>query len=437
MAGNGWASQVRLVDEGNSSRVAEFEDAVEKLGNPNLVARRGADVKLELSLALPDGESLDVSSSNAVALKAVGARSKYYFEAAPPETAGATTSAGASVGGIAEDLGLALDKLGESFAGLDADSSGKIDSAEMRRLIRDWWDADASGRVDDWVRNSIDDEVRALLTEADDDGDGTISYAEFLAAVRQRTASVTQYELALEAGQCCTVAALPDKLVLEIRLPPDMPVGDWLIQVSLGGRQGAGLAKAEPLLVLCNPWSMACEEYMPDEAAIDEYVMNEDGLAHFGDWHNPGRMAWSYGQFEPGVLAAARKILRWLSPADRSSPVSLSRGVTRAINTQGSGGVLVGNWSGEYTGEGHPDNAKPPTHWRGSPEILTQWVETNEAVSYGQCWVFAGITTSLLRCLGLGARQVSNFRSAHDTHNNRMIEEYYDEDGNKEDTADS
>lgn len=39
--------------------------------------------------------------------------------------------------------------------------------------------------------------------------------------------------------------------------------------------------------------------------------------------------------------------------------------------------------------------------------ILKQWVQTNEAVCYGQCWVFAGITTSLLRCIGLGARQVT------------------------------
>ena len=81
--------------------------------------------------------------------------------------------------------------------------------------------------------------------------------------------------------------------------------------------------------------------------------------------------------------------------------------------------VLSGNWSGDYTGEGHPDHAKEPGHWKGSPEILGQWVKMNEPVRYGQCWVFAGITTSILRCLGLGARQVSNFRSAHDTHNNR------------------
>ena len=40
----------------------------------------------------------------------------------------------------------------------------------------------------------------------------------------------------------------------------------------------------------------------------------------------------------------------------------------------------------------------------------------------------------MMEC-SLGARQVSNFRSAHDTHNNRMIEEYYDEEGNKDDSS--
>ena len=106
-------------------------------------------MKLELSLALPDGESLDVSSSNAVALKAVGARSKYYFEAAPPETAGATASAGASVGGIAEDLGLALDKLGESFAALSVKplASGSIAQVHEATLLNGHANAAAGERV--------------------------------------------------------------------------------------------------------------------------------------------------------------------------------------------------------------------------------------------------------------------------------------------------
>ena len=38
--------------------------------------------------------------------------------------------------------------------------------------------------------------------------------------------------------------------------------------------------------------------------------------------------------------------------------------------------------------------------------------------------------TTVARCLGIPARSVTNFVSAHDTHNNRMIDKFFDVDGN-------
>ena len=223
---------------------------------------------------------------------------------------------------------------------------------------------------------------------------------------------------ALEDGGCATTASSATSVSVQVLLPANMAVGEYTLQVHLGGQQKtASLAQPEPMMILFNPWSEETEEHIPDEEACDEYVMNEDGLAHYGTWHRSGRMAWNYGQFEPACLAAARKILSHLSVADRSTPASLARAVTRAINHQGGGGVLTGNWSGDYVGEGerpedpnadwrseddrnHPANAQPPTHWNGSPAILKQWVQTNAPVAYGQCWVFAGITTTILRTIG-------------------------------------
>jgi hypothetical protein len=234
---------------------------------------------------------------------------------------------------------------------------------------------------------------------------------------------------ALEAGACITTAHSETALELSVVLPPEMPVGEYVAQLHLGGTMSAvsgGLAAPEPMMLLFNPWSEETDEYIPDEAACDEYVMNEDGYAHYGAWNRHGKMPWNYGQFEPSVLAAARKLLASVSEAERATPVGVSRAITRQINHQGGGGVLSGNWSGDYVGEGprptdpgaawvskegrdHPANAQPPTHWNGSVEILKQWVQSGgEAVCYGQCWVFAGITTSLLRCVGLGARQVAS-----------------------------
>ena len=52
------------------------------------------------------------------------------------------------------------------------------------------------------------------------------------------------------------------------------------------------------------------------------------------------------------------------------------------------GGLLSGNWSGDYSG------GTKPTHWQGSLKICQQYLETNRPVKFGQCWVFSGILNS-------------------------------------------
>ena len=64
------------------------------------------------------------------------------------------------------------------------------------------------------------------------------------------------------------------------------------------------------------------------------------------------------------------------------------------VNAQDDNGVLIGNWSGDYSG------GMSPTKWNGSVEILQQFYKTRKPVAYGQCWVFSGLVTSVLRCLG-------------------------------------
>jgi len=96
-------------------------------------------------------------------------------------------------------------------------------------------------------------------------------------------------------------------------------------------------------------------------------------------------------------------------------------------------GVLVGNWSGDYAG------GQSPSSWTGSATILQQWYNNGKPrpVKYGQCWVFSAVLTTVCRCLGIPARTVTNFASAHDTHNNRMIDKYFDEDGKPMEHANS
>ena len=78
--------------------------------------------------------------------------------------------------------------------------------------------------------------------------------------------------------------------------------------------------------------------------------------------------------------------------------------------------AFLGNWTGDYSG------GVEPTDWVNSTAILDQYLETKQEVKYGQCWVFAAIVTSLMRAVGIAARVVTNFESAHDTDNSMTID---------------
>lgn len=55
------------------------------------------------------------------------------------------------------------------------------------------------------------------------------------------------------------------------------------------------------------------------------------------------------------------------------------------VNSQDDNGVLVGNWSDDYS------MGTAPTAWTGSVKILLQYTNTGVPVSFAQCWVFAGV----------------------------------------------
>ncbi|NP_001276676.1 protein-glutamine gamma-glutamyltransferase 6 isoform 2 [Mus musculus] len=91
------------------------------------------------------------------------------------------------------------------------------------------------------------------------------------------------------------------------------------------------------------------------------------------------------------------------------------------VNSNNDRGVVQGQWQGKYGGGTNPLN------WRGSVAILQKWFKGRyKPVKYGQCWVFAGVMCTVLRCLGIATRVVSNFNSAHDTDGNLSVDKYVD-----------
>ncbi|NXE87740.1 TGM4 glutamyltransferase, partial [Menura novaehollandiae] len=213
--------------------------------------------------------------------------------------------------------------------------------------------------------------------------------------------------------------------VLSVTSSPSAPVGKYNLNV----KTETNIYKPENgvIYLLFNPW---CEDdvvYMNNEAQRKEYVLNDTGYIYVGSAYSIYDRPWNFGQFEEFVLDACMYLLdkSKLSLSDRRDPASVSRAMSALVNANDDSGVLLGNWSGNYIG------GTAPMDWIGSVTILQKYYKSKKPIRYGQCWVFAGVLNTVMRCLGVPSRCVSTFNAAHDTEENLRVDVYLNERGEK------
>lgn len=229
-------------------------------------------------------------------------------------------------------------------------------------------------------------------------------------------------------------------LTVTINSPVNAVIGRYAMTLSFSSGWSSASKSLGNVYLLFNPWAKDDAVYMENENERKEYVLNETGIIFYGSSSTPRARPWDFGQFEEQILDITLKILdssidyRRDSRKDvnlRHDPVHVGRVLSAMINSQNDNGIVVGNWSGDYSG------GERPTKWNGSTDILRQWMK-NGPVEFGQCWVFAGVLCTALRCLGIPARVITNFASAHDTDENLIVDRFFDEDGEESaETSDS
>ncbi|XP_053103811.1 protein-glutamine gamma-glutamyltransferase E-like [Hemicordylus capensis] len=232
-------------------------------------------------------------------------------------------------------------------------------------------------------------------------------------------------------------SAAASSVTVSISSPANAAVGRYRLSMKTGASSSSSSSSStnlETFVMLFNPWVPEDDVFMPNDSEREEYVLSEFGVVFVGSANRISQVGWNYGQFQDHVLESCLALLdRSLShrrdpAADlsrRNDPKYVARVLSAMVNSNDDSGVLQGNWSGNYSG------GENPSSWTGSVDILRKWKDSGfKSVRYGQCWVFAGVLGTVLRCLGMPTRMISNFSSAHDADRNLAVDTYYDASGN-------
>ncbi|XP_046549070.1 protein-glutamine gamma-glutamyltransferase K-like isoform X1 [Haliotis rubra] len=213
-------------------------------------------------------------------------------------------------------------------------------------------------------------------------------------------------------------------LTVEVFSPASTPVGVWdlIVRTTVDVENGKDLIwqynHNEDINIIFNPWCKEDVVYLADQSWIAEAVENDSGVLYYGTFDTIGSSTWYYGQFEDGILDAALHLVRkgfdFKMTRAMGNATKVARILSKIVNSSDDKGVLTGNWSDNYAG------GTSPTSWTGSVKILKQYMSTGKPVKYGQCWVFAGVLTTVCRALGLPCRSITNFESAHNSDKERL-----------------
>eukprot|EP00095_Tigriopus_kingsejongensis_P002392 maker-scaffold714_size108203-snap-gene-0.20 protein:Tk02392 transcript:maker-scaffold714_size108203-snap-gene-0.20-mRNA-1 annotation:"hemocyte protein-glutamine gamma-glutamyltransferase" len=226
------------------------------------------------------------------------------------------------------------------------------------------------------------------------------------------------------------------RLDVSIACPMNIPVGLWRVRIETWYgervREKQIYANEDQIYILFNPFHPDDVVSLAHPGGQEEYVQNEVGKLYGGSHNRVHGRPWIFGQFRDSVLPAVCHILDSkanVRDTERGNPILVSRAISALVNSVDEDGLLVGRWDGNY------EDGTKPFEWTGTVAILEEYMKSQKSVRYGQCWVFAGVVTTICRALGIPCRPVTNYLSAHDTNQSLSIDKFYDEDG--EETTES
>ncbi|XP_073539973.1 protein 4.2-like [Phyllobates terribilis] len=181
-------------------------------------------------------------------------------------------------------------------------------------------------------------------------------------------------------------------------------------------------------MMLFNPWCEDDQVYLYNEAERQEFVLSEDGIIYLGSENSAQSHPWHFGQFEESIPEICQKFLN-MSPRYQQDPENhyLKRNnpvyITREI------GDMIGKLDEKDRVDFMCENRRLSYKLVSSVPILHVWFRGETQSAYGHHWVFAAVFCTVLRCLGIPTRVVTNYNSAYDTDQTLQKDIYYDKNG--------
>jgi len=232
--------------------------------------------------------------------------------------------------------------------------------------------------------------------------------------------------------------AAANRVTVEISVPSSAPVGLWKCVVETLNKEETNshvlFTCNEEVYIIFNPFNKDDNVYVDDDEERYEYVINDAGKIYTGSYRNVKGRPWIYGQFDDCVLPAACVLLEMsgLAHAERSNPLKVVKALASMIKSSrfshhqvSSDNEEIGLVEAKY--DDTSLEGKSPHLWSGSVQIIEEFLRTGASpVKYGQCWVMAGLMTTLCRTLGLPTRPVTAFVSAADTQDTMAVDRYVD-----------
>lgn len=219
-----------------------------------------------------------------------------------------------------------------------------------------------------------------------------------------------------------------NNITVHVTPSPECIVGKWKLEVDTKIiNDGAySYSWSTGIYILYNPWCRFDQVYMKSDDWRDECVLEDVGLIWRGTANLLRPCIWKYAQFEENILECSLYLLKHFGKVhgkDAGDPVLTTRALSACVNSVDDDGAVMGNWSEKFS------DGTAPTKWMGSMEILQKFYKKKKPVKYGQCWVFSGVLTTLCRAIGIPARTITNYASAHDTHSSLTVDYFLDEEG--------